>query len=90
MQITSGIPQGLPLSGILYLFYNANLLEKINQHNSSSSLGYIDNIGILVTGNSTNENCKNLVTIHETACRPSVDTHRTSFAVSKYQLIYFT
>lgn len=62
----------------------------MNQHNSSSSLGYIDDIGILVTGNSTDENCKNLATIHETACRPWADTHGSSFAVSKYQLIHFT
>lgn len=90
MQITSGILYGSPLSGILYLFYNADLLEKIDQHNSSSPLGYIDNIDILVTGNPTDENCKNLATIHETACKPWANTHGSSFSVSKYQLIHFT
>ena len=90
MQITSGIPQGSPLSGILYLFYNADLLEDINPHDSSSSLGYIDDIGILVIGNSTEENCRSLATIHEMVCKPWADTHGSSFAVSKYQLIHFT
>ena len=90
MQITSGIPQRLPLSGILYLFYNADLLEDINPHDSSSSLGYIDDIGILVIGNSTEENCRSLATIHEMVCKPWADTHGSSFAVSKYQLIHFT
>lgn len=90
MQITSGIPQGSPLSGILYLFYNADLLENINQHDSSSSLGYIDDIGILIIGNSTEENCRSLATIHEMVCKPWADKHGSSFAVSKYQLIHFT
>lgn len=89
-KIASGIPQGSPLSRILYLFYNADLLENINQHDSSSSLGYIDDIGILVTGNSTEENCNNLATIHEAVCRPWADTYGSSFAVTKYQLIHFT
>lgn len=87
MQITSGIS---PLSGIFYLFYNADLVEDINQHDSSSSLGYIDDIGILVIGNSTEENCRSLATIHKMVCKPWADTHGSSFAVSKYQLIHFT
>ncbi len=90
IKIASGIPQRSPLFEILYLFYNADLLESINQHDSCSSLGYIDDIGILVTGNSIKENCNKLAAVHEVACKPWADTHGSSFAITKYQLIYFT
>jgi ribonuclease HI len=45
--ISTGIPQGSPLSPILYLFYNADLIDECNQEPATMSTGYIDDVGIL-------------------------------------------
>ena len=36
----NGIPQGLLLSQILYLFYNADLLDEIAKRKDTSAIGY--------------------------------------------------
>ena len=41
---TVGIPQGSPLSGILYLFYNAPLLTAHNSDPANRCLGWADDI----------------------------------------------
>jgi hypothetical protein len=46
--IPTGIPQGSPLSLILYLFYNADLLEIAR--GSDLVTGYIDDTSFLVKG----------------------------------------
>ena len=46
-QIKTAIPQGLPLSPILYLFYNADLIDECNIKADAMSTGYIDDVGIL-------------------------------------------
>ena len=47
--IDNGIVQGDPLSMILYLFYNADLLE--NAGKSEVKVGYVDDINFYVEGN---------------------------------------
>ena len=58
LQVLTGIPQGSPLSPILYLFYNADLLEIGDE--DSLITGYIDHTSILVVGDSTEETCAKL------------------------------
>jgi len=43
----TGIPQGSPLSPILYLFYNADLIETCNRQPNTTATGYIDDVAIL-------------------------------------------
>ena len=47
--IQTGIPQGSPLSLILYLFYNADLIEACKTENTEA-VGYIDDASILAIG----------------------------------------
>ena len=54
-QINTGItlPQGSPLSPILYLFCNADLIDAYNQETDAMSTGYIDDVTILAWGQTT-------------------------------------
>jgi hypothetical protein len=57
----AGIPQGSPLSPILYVFYNANLVQgRIGT--SEGSIGFIDDYNAWVTGPNAAENTRKLQT----------------------------
>lgn len=47
--IQTGIPQGSPVSPILYLFYNTDLIEAYKTQ-ETEGVGYIDDTSILATG----------------------------------------
>jgi len=49
MTIDNGIGQGDPLSMILYIIYNADLI-KIAEGNQEESLGYIDDAKVIAEG----------------------------------------
>jgi hypothetical protein len=59
-KIQTGIPQGSPLSPILYLFYNADLIKECSQELDTMSTGYIDDVAILAWGKITKETCTTL------------------------------
>ena len=60
-----GTPQGSPISLILYLFYNADLLESCKSIRlRMSATGFVDDVNILTYGESTEQNCKKLAEIH--------------------------
>jgi hypothetical protein len=87
--INTGIPQGSPLSPILYLFYNADLIEQCNEATDAMSTGYIDNVAILAWGDTTQRTCQILSTILEKA-QQWASTHVSVFALDKFQLTHFT
>lgn len=89
-KIWTGIPQGSPLSPILYLFYNADLLEVTTDTSfDAMSFGYIDDVAITVIGNCGARNIEVLKRLHD---RAQVWAHRHSsiFNPTKYQLIHFS
>jgi len=88
-QINTGIPQGSPLSPILYLFYNADLIDECNQAPDAMSTGYIDDVGILAWGQTTEQTCETLGKTLEKAQRWA-STHASVFAPNKFQLTHFT
>ena len=60
-KVDLGIPQGSPISPILYLFYNADLLEESTDISLSiTPMGFIDNISLLTYSKSTKRNVQNL------------------------------
>ena len=90
MATPTGIPQGSPLSPILYLFYNADLIECTgNDPLRSTSTGWIDDVGILVRGESTEANCRTLETVYQSAARWAI-SHASVFAPEKFALMHFT
>ena len=86
--IQTGIPQGSPISPILYLFYNADLIEACKT-DDTEAVGYIDDVSILAVGPSAPRNCKTLKGIHRMA-EEWARKHGSQFAPAKYELIHFT
>lgn len=89
MPVDTGIPQGSPLSGILYLFYNAELIDHIHKKFPGKALviGYIDDIAILVWSKRADTNVRRLKEIHG-ICEHWSKTHASKFAPAKYGLIH--
>ena len=83
-----GIPQGSPLSPILYPFYSADLIEGCRQaRNNASGIGFVDDNTIVVHGDSDTRNCRRLQAVHR-HCESWARKHGSSFNVSKYQLLH--
>jgi hypothetical protein len=86
----SGIPQGSPLSLILFLFYNADLVDLYNSLDLPiTCIGFVDDENILAFGLSTEETCIALKEIHSRCIRWG-EMHGASFAPDKYALVHFT
>jgi hypothetical protein len=83
----SGIPHGFPLSPVLFLFYNADLVEFCNPSDlPASAIGFVDNVNPLAIGKSIEETCETLEILRE-RCLKWSDMHGAEFAPRKYTLV---
>jgi len=85
----AGVPQGSPLSPLLYMYYNADLLDITTRREGAISLGFIDDIvygveGFLDLGNT--RKLKGILTEAEEWRKK----HGAQFETSKYILVHFT
>jgi ribonuclease HI len=88
-KLETGEPQGSNLSPILYLFYNADLIEKCGELDDTATTGFIDDVAILTWADSTKETCKKLQEALHIAEQWAA-THASIFAPDKFQLTHFT
>ncbi|KAI0997398.1 hypothetical protein K3495_g10785 [Podosphaera aphanis] len=84
----TGIPQGSPLSPILFLIFASTLLPLLRAPNSST-VGFVDDTNILTWSDTTERNCRTLEKLHK-MCEEWADKHGVRFAPEKYQLIHFS
>ncbi len=84
------ISQDSSLSLILYLFYNANLLEVCDDIKLRTSFtDFVNDINILTYKEFTKRNCRVLSKIYD-RCEQWSKTHDIKFSMTKHKLIHFT
>ena len=88
-ELRAGVSQRSLLFLILFIFYNSNLLELLNLPDLYLlSLGFVDDVNILIYRTSTTENCMSLELRHD-KCLAWAQTYRIQFSINKYTLVYF-
>ncbi|GAA6025710.1 hypothetical protein JCM10207_008978, partial [Rhodosporidiobolus poonsookiae] len=83
----SGLPQGSPLSPILFLFYNAGAVEACASA-SSTGCGWIDDLNVLAWGR-TVEDAVSVLQARMPALEQWSETHQSAFEPLKTKLTLF-
>jgi len=92
IQITNGIGQGDPLSMILYIIYNADLL-KLARMPEENSLGFVDNTLVIAIGptfKKTTKTLKNYMTRPENGGLAWGKDHNLRYAINKLAALHCT
>jgi hypothetical protein len=86
----TGIPQGSPISPILFLIFITELLETFQSPAGETiALGFVDDTNLITCGDTAANNCRKLEAAHD-KCIAWAKRHGARFAPLKYQLIHFT
>ena len=83
----AGVPQGSPVSSILFLIY-INQLFKQNHSQSVRLASFADDIGLITSSKTIRDNCSKLE-IMATKLIDWGDLHDIQFDMSKTELIHF-
>ena len=90
IQTNTGIPQGSPISPILFLFFISELLEGMQEvEDNKLGFGFVDDTNLITWGNSAQENCERLEEAHK-RCLEWSRRHGSKFAPDKYKLMHFS
>jgi hypothetical protein len=83
----TGIPQGSPISPILFLFFAKDLIKDIEADGKITGLGFVDDTHAITAGPNAHLNCRRLEAIHE-RCIQWANRHGAKFSPAKYKLIH--
>ena len=92
INVLNGIGQGDPLSMILYVIYNADLLEIPGDDEHEKSLGYVDDIALVATGKDfieTGRRLQHMMTKEDGGLQWS-EEHNSRFEASKSVVLHAT
>ncbi len=90
IRIVIDVSQRSSMSSILYVFYNANLIDWcISSQFDIIEADFINDIEILIMNDSTEENVMSLKTIQVESCMIWAHQHDSLFVSIKYELIHF-
>ena len=88
-RMETGMPQGSPMSPILFLIYITDLLKELQDPETGTlGFGFVDDTSLVAWGGSAAENCRKLTYIHD-KCIAWAKRFGAKFAPDKYQLIHF-
>ncbi len=88
--VNADISQKFLISSILFLFFNASLIEKCKALEIKIKvLDFVNDINILIYNKITKSICKLLSRAHD-VCAKWAWTHNATFASEKYELTHFT
>lgn len=92
LNIENGIGQGCPLSMIIYIIYNADMVNISRPLSSEGAVGYVDDIALLAEGDDFEESTAILKDMME---RPGgglewSKSHNSRFEMSKVAIMHFS
>jgi len=86
----TGIPQGSPISPVLFLFFNAPLIEGCAKLKLPVQVGgFVDDVHLIAYSKSTESNCEVLRNAYE-VCLAWAKTYGAAFTPHKYELVHLT
>ncbi|KAJ3518307.1 hypothetical protein NMY22_g13741 [Coprinellus aureogranulatus] len=92
IHIDNGIGQGCPLSMILYIIYNADMIELRRPGTNAGAVGYVDDIALIAEGSNFTESTAILKDMME--CRNGglhwSKSHNSKFEMTKVAIMHFT
>ncbi|KAG5761420.1 hypothetical protein H9Q72_010474 [Fusarium xylarioides] len=90
--VNIGIPQGSPLSPLLFLFFTAPLMARINKHDVKDvtihTFAYVDDTYLVAVSNSYKLNCRGLEVAHESIMEWATEVGM-KFSPQKYSVMHF-
>ena len=92
ISVTNRIGQGDPLSMLLYILYNADLLELPDDPTTEDAVGYVDDIALLTIGadlEETTQKLKDMMTKQDGGIHWSTE-HNSRFEVTKSVILHFS
>jgi hypothetical protein len=89
LRVPAGVPQGSPLSPILFQLYITSLYEALQTKTYVTTIGFADDTNLVVAGYNIASNCQRLEGAFR-VCEQWARTRGMQFAPEKSELIHFT